>query len=220
MLREAAGAASPLHQKESKMKNRIVCALMLAAGLLVAPIGHATVVKFDDLAAGGKLSSMSTRNPYSGLNWSSSWYLGDTSVAGYGAASHSGNQFLLNGFGVNNLNITSTTAFDFQGAWFATPDTNGAKASWINISAYDSANQLIGSTGQIGINGVYSLVAADFTNVYRLIISRDNGWFVMDDLAIRRAGEVDEPAALALFALGLGVLGWRRRTSSAAAGKV
>lgn len=201
----------PLSHRKDTMKTPRLYALALAAGLLAAPLGHAAVISFDDLAAGGKLSSMSTRNPYADLSWSSYWYLGDTSVAGYGNAARSGNQFLLNGFGAAPLNITSTSAFDFKGAWFATPGINSTKASWISISAYDSANQLIGSTGQVAIGAVYSLVAADFSNVTRLVVTRDRGWFVMDDMAIRRAGEVAEPGSIALLAAGLGLLGWRRR---------
>lgn len=187
---------------------------VLGASIVLASAAHATVLNFDDLEAGGKLASIAPHNPYAGLAWSSSWYLGDTAVAGYGNGAHSGTNFLTNGYGVNNLAIASATGFDFGGGWFATPATNGAHASWINISAYDSAGLLIGSTGNLAIGASYTFIAANFSNVARLNIARDKGWFVMDDLSIASASAVPEPGSFALTALGcatLAALRWRRK---------
>lgn len=179
-----------------------------ALTLALASQAQATVVDFDDVSAGGKLSALAKYNPYQSLSWGASWYVGDTAVNGYSNAAHSGTQFVTNGFGVNNLGIGSASAFDFDGAWFATPATNGAKATWINITAYDAANQLIGSTGNIAINGSYSWVAAGFTNVSRLNITRNKGWFVMDDLTISRVSPVPEPGTAVLLAAGLLMTGF------------
>lgn len=188
--------------------KKLIAAILLAS----ASCAQAAVIHFDSLDAGGKLASVGKHNPFAGLTWASSWYLGDTAVTGYGNAAHSGSNFLANGFGVNNLGVTSATPFDFAGAWFATPATNGAKAGWINISAYDAANQLIGSTGNILIGASFSWVAADFDNVARLNITRDRGWFVMDDFTVQDAHAVPEPATLALVLLALGGLAFRRKT--------
>lgn len=191
--------------------KKLFSLLALSAAVLSAPHASASVINFDDLNAGGKLASMSGHTLYDGLSWSSSWYLGDTSVSGYANGAHSGSEFLLNGFGVNNLGISSATPFTFLGAWFATPNTNGAKANWINVSAYDSNNVLVGSTGQVAVTGIYTQVATQFANVSRLTVSRDQGWFVMDDLSILRAAEAPEPASIALVGFGLGLLGLARR---------
>lgn len=186
-----------------KTMKKILSGFLAGAVLTLASPARATVVDFDDVSAGGKLSTLSKYNPYDSLSWTSSWFLGDTAVNGYSNAAHSGTQFVANGFGVNNLGISSATAFNLDGAWFATPVTNGSKATWINITAYDAANQLIGSTGNIAINGSYSWVQAGFSNVSRLTITRDKGWFVMDDLSLSAVSPVPEPGSAVLLAAGL-----------------
>ena len=192
--------------------KKLLIGFLAGAVLTLASPAQAAVVDFDDVSAGGKLSTLSKYNPYEDLTWTTSWFLGDTAVNGYSNGAHSGTQFVSNGFGVNNLGISSATAFNLDGAWFATPATNGSKATWINISAYDAANQLIGSTGNVAINGTYSWVQASFANVSRLTITRDKGWFVMDDLSMSAIGPVPspvpEPGSMVLLAAGLLMTGF------------
>lgn len=184
------------------MKKTLIA--FLAGGLLLASQSHAGVVTFDDL---GKTRA-SVPNPYAGFTWDKNWFVFDTSQTGYANAAHSGKQFLVNGQ-ANNLGVSSATAFDFSGAWFATPATNGGKATWIDITAYDAGNKVIGTTDHVAINGTYSWVAANFTGVSRLSITRDKGGFVMDDFTL--AAAVPEPGSLSMLALGLAAIGVVRR---------
>jgi hypothetical protein len=190
------------------MKKTLI-ALLASVGMMLAAPGHATVVSFDNLDAQGKLSSIGKYNPYADFTWNSNWFLGVNTVSGYGNAAHSGTEFVTNGFGVNNLTVSRATTFDFAGAWFATPATNGSKATWIDITAYDASNHVIGDTGHVAINGTYSWVAANFAGASRLNIARDKGWFVMDDFTL--AAAVPEPSSLSMMALGLAALGLARR---------
>jgi len=180
------------------MKNFLI-GLFAGAGLLLAAQAGAGALNFDELQADGELTPMSS--PYAGLNWSSDWYLGDTSVEGYGNGAHSGALFVTNGYGVDDLGVSSAAGFNFAGAWFAAPATNGATASWVNVTAYDADNHLIGSTGNVAIGGSYSWVAANFKHVARLNIARDDGWFVMDDFTL--ASAVPEPGGALLLGAGL-----------------
>lgn len=210
--------------------NKHLIALTAGAALLLAGAAHATVINFDDLSTGAGTSKAFAKDyVYAGLTWSSSaasststWTVATNDKPGYDNGAHSGKQFLFNGFGVNNLSIGSTDLFDFGGAWFAAPNV-AAKASWINIAAYDAANLLIGSTGNVDISTTFSFIAADFHNVARLIISRDGGgaqrFFEMDDLVFSRASQVPEPGAFALTGLGLLAMGWMRRRRSVAAAR-
>ncbi len=192
--------------------KKLMFALIASFGVSIA--AHATVLDFESLTPDQDdgevmLTSMSNFPSYGGLTWNSNFYLGDTTYAGYNNAAHSGTNFVNNG-GANNLAITSGSLFDFAGAWFVTPNTSSTKASWINISAYDAANHLIGSTGNVGIGSTYSFIAAAFNDVSKLVISRDRGAFAMDDFTLADA-EVPEPAGLFGVGLAAALLVSRRR---------
>jgi hypothetical protein len=187
---------------------------LLAGFLLTSLSAHAGVMTFDDLAVTAN-PSMTARSPYKGLNWGTNWLLGQNTLPGYGNAAHSGTQFVFNARGANNLlDITSATPFTFLGAWFAAPDITGTRATSITVKAYDGLNALIGSTSVVGLGSTFKEVAANFSGVTRLTITRDKGFFVMDDLKISRPGEVPEPATFAMLGLGLALIGAARRSRS------
>jgi hypothetical protein len=176
--------------------------LLAAAAFVLAPAAQAGVIHFDNLAAGATLTSMDDFNPYAGFQWSQ-WFLGDTAVEGYDNAAHSGANYLMNGYGADELEVSGAAPFKVAGAWFVAPNINGARASWVNLSAYDAADQLIGSTGNIAIDGSYRWVAANFAGVSRLVVTRDDGFFAMDDFTLLPGGAIPEPGTPALFAAGL-----------------
>ena len=193
--------------------KKTLCALIAGASLLLAGAAQAGVVDFDELNTEGDFTSLSDINPYAGLSWSEEWYAGDSSIDGYANGARSGANFVVNGFGGNEMSISSAAGFDFAGAWFAAPQGVDDKAGWINISAYDAFNQLIGSTGNVAIGDSYLWVGAGFQNVSFLTIARDTGWYVMDDFTTGAAVPVSEPGTPLMLGLGVLALGLSRRLS-------
>lgn len=198
--------------------KKTLFALIASATVLLAGAAQAGVTTFDELAPAGDYIGLNDISPYSGLTWSADWFAGDNTIDGYANAAHSGANFAVNGFGSDAVTVSSATGFNFGGAWFATPDGVGDKASWINISAYDSLNQLIGSTGNVAIGDSYSWVGAAFSNVSWLSITRDSGWYVMDDFTTSASAsgsaDVPEPATPLILAVGAVALMAARRRSA------
>jgi hypothetical protein len=191
--------------------KKILLALIAGATLALAGAAHAGVIHFDELNTAGDFTSLAELNPYAGLAWSSDWYAGDTSIGGYANGAHSGSNFAVNGFGADAMTVSSAAGFNFAGAWFAAPEGVGEAAGWINISAYDALNQLIGSTGNIAIGANYQWVAAGFSNVALLTITRDQGWYAMDDFTTAAAAALPVPATPLVLGIGLLALGLGRR---------
>ena len=192
--------------------KKTLLALIAGASLMLAGAANAGVVGFEDVdTSAGDFVSLSNISPYAGLTFGDSWVAGDIGIDGgpYGNGAHGGTHFAMNGIGDDALTISSATPFNFAGAWFAVPDGSADKASWIAISAFDAGNNLIGTTGPVAVGSSYVWAAAPFNNVSSLTITRDTGWYAMDDFttvaAAPASGEVPEPATPLM--LGAGVFG-------------
>ena len=192
--------------------KKMICALFAGASLMLAGATHAAVIGFEDIVTDGEFTSLSDGGPYAGLSWGEGWSAGDTDVGGYANAASSGTHYAVNAYGDDEISISSATGFHFAGAWFATPEGASDKASWINISAYNALNELIGTTGNFVIGDSYQWVNGGFANVAMLTIRRDSGWYVMDDFTTGAAsGSVPVPATPLVLGIGLLALVLARR---------
>lgn len=178
--------------------------------VFLAPVASAGMISFEGVdAADGSVA----QQRYEGFQWDSRWALGSTSMPGFSDITHSGVQFLYNAGLTSNLVISRTDPFDFLGLYLAAPDLR-SRAYWVKLTAYDSSNQLIGTTGYKTIETSPIWVGTSFTNVSRLVIDPYGGLFAVDGLSYRNISvSLSEAGALALFAIGLlGLWAVRRRT--------
>src|SRR5258708_5775557 len=111
------------------MKFMKTAAAMLV--LAAASVGaQATVLDFEGLTTSGAIALNSATPNYGGFTWSSAFYL--YNYPAYGTPTHSGNYGVVNNFGANPVSMSSTTAFDFDGAWLAGWSFNAPSSVTIN----------------------------------------------------------------------------------------
>lgn len=183
-------------------------ALFLA---LVASGVSAGTISFEEIdSADGSVA----QQHYAGFQWDSRWALGNSFMPGFNGITSSGVQFLYNAGLTSNLVISRADPFDLLGLYLAAPDLR-SRAYWVKVTAYDSSNQMIGTTGYKTIGTSPLWVGTAFTNVSRLVIDPYGGLFSVDALQYRNTlVSLSEAGALALFAIGLlGLWAARRRTS-------
>lgn len=180
--------------------------LLVSFLLLIASNSQATVINFDDITLAGTYDNIQGLGQvnYAGFIWDIDWFVGDTSHhSTYANSATSGSQYLSNGQNSTNLTISSNTLFDFDGAWVGAP-TISNPASWVNITAYDLLNNVIGSTGNVAINNNMSWINGGFENVSYLNITRENGWFTLDDFTVNsNSSVIPEPSTISIIALAM-----------------
>lgn len=176
---------------------------------LAAQVAQADLISFEDIdAAEGSVATPG----YAGFEWDARWALGNTSLVGFSGVTNAGVQFLYNAGLTSNLVIDRADPFDLLGLYLAAPDLR-SRAYWVKVTAYDSGNQLIGTTGYQTIGTSPLWVGTSFTNVSRLVIDPYGGLFMVDGLQYRNTFvSLSEAGALLLFAIGLlGLWAARRR---------
>jgi hypothetical protein len=207
------------------MKKQFVCiaaALMLGASMVASAQAGTTTFDFEDLDT--SQGNIDLPLNYGGLTWDSGaadywgtnnghWRVWDAS---FYAIAHSGENYLFNSFGPQELGFTLSTAADGVSAWFSdttaltgSPGTIELVGYVGGVETYRSAALVLSSTPQ-----QLSLFGSDITRV--TVRGSSAGWYAMDDLVI--LSSVPEPSTMLSAVLGLTVLagvGRARRRSQA-----
>ena len=176
--------------------------LLIAALLLhVVPAG-ATVLDFEGLTT---TSATPLPTSYGGFTWDTGWYL--YSQIDYTTPTHSGNYGIVNNSGTNPLgvSISSSTPFDFNGAWLAGWDFNAP--SQIKAQGFDAANNLVAETPFMTIDvNSNKYLSANFDDVTRVNFVGGQ-YFTIDDFTFNESTSNPVPEPSTFLLLGGGVIG-------------
>lgn len=207
----------------NKQISRVAAAMLLGAGLVASAHAVTTTLDFEDINTTNGYTTLAAG--YGGLTWDTGaadhWGGHDgkflvSSDASYGAA-HSGDHYLFNGYGPQELGFTLAGPADGVSAWFSLTSNNTDPSplqlvGYVGgVETYHSAALSLTSTPQL-----LSLAGAGITRV--TVRGSSHSWYAMDDVTIRSA--VPEPSATLSALVGLGVVaawaGARRRAQRAA----
>jgi hypothetical protein len=170
---------------------------------LAAPVTGTVVLDFEDLppANVGRLPS-----GYAGLEWDSFddgdfpwWDWSSESVDPPYSQPHSGDNYLFNAFGANNLGFSLPAATDrLVGAWFAKTTGSGGTPNQIRFNGYDAGHVLIEQSAWLTIASTPRYLEANFEPVARLEVQHSSSGgaaYTMDDLTYQTGEAGQSPPA-------------------------
>lgn len=156
-----------------------------------APITGTVTLNFDDLPAAnvGRIPS-----GYAGLEWDSFddgdakfWDWSSESVDPGYSQPHSGDNYLFNAFGRNDVGFSLPAATDrLIGAWFTKVVGSGGTPNQVRFYGYDASHNLVQQSPWLTIANTPKYLEANFPPVARIEVhhsSVGNATFSMDDLA-------------------------------------
>jgi hypothetical protein len=206
---------------------------LVAFSMLVGSVttAHAVVLTFEDITGftgRANFPALGIQNTYQGFQWPTNgsfqhWAVVNNSDSQFSTVgAFSGSQALWNWSDGDDRDIIFSAPQTVTGAYF---NVFMAQQSWgadtVQFRAYDSGNNLIGTSAVLTLNDsvanpAWQWLAAGFTNVSRLNIHSTGGWWTMDDLTLG-VSAVPAPAALLFVGLGVvaSVVSVRRRRSRA-----
>lgn len=191
---------------------------LTAAAVLLCGAGDASaaVLSFDDIVDVGGYAAVPAS--YGGLDWSgSAWSVLASEQAPY--TPHSGTGRVTLGWGSDDhaSTIRFNTPAVFEGAWFA-----GYSEATVRFDLYLNG-QRVGSSTTLALSDSPSFLDAGWNGLVDAVVvsSSLHAFYVMDDFTYTAASVVPEPASMALFLSGLGLVGGaaRRRRNDAAASR-
>ncbi|MDD5760018.1 MAG: PEP-CTERM sorting domain-containing protein [Desulfobulbaceae bacterium] len=193
------------------MKKALLAGLAVGVMMLgMTGVASATVLDFEGLTT-NSVEDLSSHQGYGGFTWDNGWFLYNNNS--FAAPVHSGDYAIVNNYGGDPLGlaITSTTSFDFDGAWIGGWGFNAP--SQVKAQGFDNLGNFIGETDWMAVSvGGSSFLQADIDNVYRINFI-GGSYYTIDDFTFNEEQQsVPEPATLLLLGTGLtGLIGARRK---------
>lgn len=162
-----------------------------------APVTGTVILNFDDLppANVGRIPS-----GYAGLEWDSSddgdskfWDWSSESVDPTYSQPHSGDNYLFNAFGRNDVGFSLPAPTDrLIGAWFTKTVSTSGSASQVRFYGYDASHVLVQQSAWLTLASTPKYLEANFPPVARIEVhhsSASNAAFSMDDLTYETGEE-------------------------------